>query len=62
MQRGSRIPFQRGFTLVELLVAMAVMAAPLMGYMDAAAQALYNPAGYINDVLAAPVVVSEVTP
>ena len=49
-------------TLLVLCVAMAVMAAPLMGYMDAAAQALYNPAGYINDVLAAPVVVSEVTP
>lgn len=49
-------------TLLALCVAMSIMAAPILGYMDAAAQALYTPAGYINDVLGTPLVVREVTP
>ncbi|MDB5473393.1 MAG: Na(+) antiporter subunit [Devosia sp.] len=48
--------------LLGLCVAMSVMAAPMLGYMDAAAQALYTPAGYINDVLAAPLAMPEAMP
>ena len=49
-------------TLLALCIVMAVMAGPILGYMDAAAQALYTPAGYINDVLGAPLAGSGAAP
>lgn len=40
--------------LLVLCIAMAVMAGPILAYLDAAAAALTNPAGYVRDVLATP--------
>ncbi|KKB86497.1 monovalent cation/H+ antiporter subunit D [Devosia limi DSM 17137] len=48
--------------LLGLCIAMSVMAGPVMGYMDEAAAALHMPAGYIADVLNAPLVVEVVSP
>lgn len=43
--------------LLGLCVIMVVLAGPTMTYMEAAATALHAPAGYIADILSAPVVV-----
>jgi multicomponent K+:H+ antiporter subunit D len=43
--------------LLGLCVVMVVLAGPIMTYLEAAANALHAPAGYIADVLGAPVVV-----
>ncbi|KFC70648.1 Na(+) H(+) antiporter subunit D [Devosia sp. LC5] len=43
--------------LLGLCVIMVVLAGPIMTYLEAAANALHAPAGYIADVLGAPVVV-----
>lgn len=40
--------------LLALCIGMAVMAGPILTYLDAASAALTNPTGYVRDVLAAP--------